>query len=137
MKKEDWPKTVSGNDKADHGRLPLDVIEPKFLADFNHRVKTIGKSVFHLASLPKKHSEVDNAIANRIKLYFGYMLKQQKYLKWEQEKEKIRKNVLAPVEHMFSNHEHCDSSWCYVKKAEDEKKQYLPDPSKSLFNKKK
>ena len=37
----EWPRTNSGaKKKKDNGRLPLEIVEPKFLADFNHRVKT-------------------------------------------------------------------------------------------------
>ena len=55
LKIDDWPKTKSGKRKSDNGRLPLDVSQPKFLADFNHRVKTVGKRFYELASAPKKN----------------------------------------------------------------------------------
>ena len=28
-------------------------------------------------------------------------------------------NALAPVEHMFDNHIHCDASWCWSKEVQD------------------
>ncbi len=55
MKIDEWPRTKRNKLKSDNGRLPLDIPEPRFLADFNHRVKTVGKSVYALASLPKKN----------------------------------------------------------------------------------
>ena len=68
MLAKDWPKTESGNKKADNGRLPLDVQEPKFLADFNHRVKTVGKRFYELSSSLKKISLVNTSLAQRMKL---------------------------------------------------------------------
>ena len=49
------------------------------------------------------------------------MLKQVRYLKWEEEREKIQRKVLAPIEHLFQNHEYCDEQWCYVLQAQKEK----------------
>ena len=51
MSMEQWPKTKQNRPKQDNGRLPLDIPEPRFLADFNHRVKTIGKAVYALATV--------------------------------------------------------------------------------------
>ena len=33
--------------------------------------------------------------------------------------EDIMKNIMAPIDHLFDDHKHCDSSWCH-KKAEEE-----------------
>ena len=135
MELVNWPKTPSGAKKKDNGRLPIEIPEPRFLADFNHRVKTVGKSVYELAKLPKKSSLVDKALAARMKLYWATMLKQIRNLDWEKEKDLIQKRVLAPVEHCFDNHENCSSEWCYVLKARNEGKQYAPDDNKPLFDK--
>ena len=59
--------------KKDNGRLPIEIPEPKFLADFNHRVKTVGKAVYELAKPLKKTSLVDKPLAARIKLYRAMM----------------------------------------------------------------
>ena len=85
MKDEDWPKTKKGKKKADNGRLPLDIMMPSFLADFNHRVKTVGKRFYDLASLPKKKSRVDTSLTRRMKLNWGTMMKQVKHLKYEED----------------------------------------------------
>ena len=132
---EDWPRTRSGAKKSDNGRLPLDVPVPRFLADFNHRVKTVGKSVYALATLPKKDSTVSKPLAERIKTYWGTMLKQIRYLKFEEERETIMKRVSAPIEHIFNNHLNCDEKWCYVLKAQKEGKQYIPEKNRPMYDK--
>lgn len=135
MTMDEWPRTARNQRKKDNGRLPLDIPEPSFLADFNHRVKTVGKSVYALAMLPKRDSDVTKPIAERIKTYWGTMLKQIRYLKWEDEREKIEKKVLAPIEHLFQNHDYCDEQWCYVLQAQKEKKNYVPEESRPLYTK--
>ena len=134
MKIEDWPKTKKGNKKQDNGRLPLDCQEPKFLADFNHRVKTVGKRFYELASAPKKTSLVDTSLARRMKLNWATMMKQVRHLKYEEDEKEIKSKMLAPIEHVFGNHEHC-GSWCYFKKAEKEGKKYLPADNLPIYSK--
>ena len=137
MTMDEWPKNNQNRPKKDNGRLPIDIPEPKFLADFNHCIKTVGKAVFALASLPKRDSDVSKEIALRMKSYWGAMLKQVRYLKWDEENEKIKQRVLAPLEHLFDNHTFCDEEWCYVLKAQKEGKPYVPEESRPLFNKEK
>jgi len=71
--------------------LPLEIPEPAFLADFNHRVKVVGKSVYNLATLAKRDSEVTNHQAERIKTNWGSMLKQIRHLDWNKDCDKIKK----------------------------------------------
>jgi hypothetical protein len=78
MSIDEWLLTAKGNRKKDNGRLPLEIPEPSFRADFNHRVKVVGKSLYVLANMPKKDSTVDKATAERIKTNWGSMLKQVK-----------------------------------------------------------
>ena len=62
LQKEDWPK----NNKAKYfasGRLPNSVTPPQFLADFNHRVKSVGRAVYELALMGKSKSMVDKNLA--------------------------------------------------------------------------
>ena len=122
MSKSDWSKTIKGHKKADHGRLPLHILEPQFLADFNHRVKVVGKTIYHFAKMAKKHSNISKGTAERVKTNWGSMLKQIRHLSWEKDCDKIRQRVLAPIEHMYGNHDHCDVSWCPYLKAKMEKK---------------
>ena len=119
--------------KKDSGRLLIKIPEPLFLADFNHQVKTIGKAVYLLANLPQKESKVTKDVANLIKLYWGSMLKQIRYMYWEKNKEEIKRKVLAPVEHLFNDCQYCDPFWCYVLKSQKENKPYVPD-EKNLYS---
>lgn len=121
MSVENWPKTAGGKRKADNGRFSLDIQQPTFLADFNHRVKTVGKRFYELASAPKKTSAVDNGLARRMKLNWGTMMKQVRRMDWDKEESKIKDKMLAPIEHIFGNHSHC-GSWCYSLKAAKEGK---------------
>ena len=45
------------------------ILEPTFLADFNHRVKSVGKAIYELAMKSKKESMVTKELARRIKYY--------------------------------------------------------------------
>ena len=106
-----------------------------FLADFNHRVKTVGKRFYELASAPQKVSTVDTSLARRLKLNWGTMMKQVRHMSWEKQEKDIKQKMLAPIEHLFGNHLYC-SSWCYVLKARKEKKKYLPPNNPPIFCKK-
>ena len=134
MQKHEWPKTKKGNFKADHGRLPLDIEEPAFLADFNHRVKTVGKRFYELAKASKKKSGVDTGLARRMKLNWGTMMKQVRHMTWGNNKKEIKEKLSAPVEHIFGNHKFC-GSWCYALKAEKEGKKYLPANNLPMYSK--
>ena len=135
MELKDWPTTKAGNKKADNGRLPLDIVEPKFLADFNHRVKTVGKRFYELAGKSKRDSEVDNGLARRMKLNWSTMMKQVRYMKWDSQQEEIKQKMNAPIEHLFGNHKNC-GSWCYFLKAEREGKKYAPANNLPIYCKK-
>ena len=51
----------------------------------------------------------------RLKKYYSY------YMKCNREKsvEGILENIMAPLDHLFDDHKHCDGSWCH-KRAEEE-----------------
>ena len=61
MSKEDWPKNKNGKPEKS-GRL-LNHVSPKFLVDFNHWAKAVGKVVYKLAYMPKLKSMVDRYLA--------------------------------------------------------------------------
>ena len=54
MKKEEIPTNENGKELKS-GNLPVEIPEPTFLADFNHRVKSVGKVLYELASKSKKN----------------------------------------------------------------------------------
>ncbi len=104
---EDWPINNNG-ERYTAGELSYEVPEPKFLTDFNHWVKSVGKVVCDLASKPKRNSRVDKNIAKRLKLYWSKMLNQTQHLNIESNWNKIQQRGRAPVEHIFNNHQLCD-----------------------------
>ena len=48
MKLGDWAMNKRG-EPLTAGNLSVEIPEPKFLADFNHRVKSVGKVLYNLA----------------------------------------------------------------------------------------
>ena len=64
----------------------------------------------------------------RLKKYYAY------YMKCNREKsvEDIMENIMAPLDHLFDDHKHCDSSWCH-KKAKEEKKMECKDSKSERF----
>jgi len=89
MKKEDWPTDSDSGRKLTCGRLPHHIPAPKFLADFNHRVKSVGKAIYALAGLSKKKSSVTKDMAKRINYYWSAMLNQIRHLDVKKDWNKI------------------------------------------------
>ena len=81
MQDFEWPCTKNNAQKQDNGCLLLDIPKPSFPADFNDRVKPAGKAVYRLAALSKKESSVSKEVTARIKIYWGTMPRQIRYLK--------------------------------------------------------
>ena len=73
MSKQDWPKTDKGTYKKDNGQLPLHISPPNFLADPNHRKKVVGKLLYAMAIAPKKVSNIDKPLAQRLKDYWVHI----------------------------------------------------------------
>ena len=91
------------------GLLPVQIIIPVWFCDPNHRSKCVGNMVFELVSKTKELTKLD---ALRLKKYYQYYIKQNRSKGFEYLQEKR----WCPLEHMFDNHEFCDSSWCEKKK---------------------
>ena len=132
LDKKKWPKNKNGKPMAS-GKLPDLIPQPKFLADFNHRVKSVGRAVYELALMSKSKSMVDKNLAKRLKLYWSKMLQQVKKFDLQDEWEEIEKRVRAPIEHVFDNHQFCQETWCYALKAKNEGKTYLPDEKRPFY----
>ena len=94
------------------GRLLKEIPVPKWFADPTHRAKCIAGKFFKYNKTNKYMSKLD---CLRLKKYYSY------YIKCNRNKdiEDIMKNIVAPIDHLFDDHKHCDSSWCH-KKAEEE-----------------
>mmetsp|Transcript_22377 Transcript_22377/g.32687 ORF Transcript_22377/g.32687 Transcript_22377/m.32687 type:complete len:274 (+) Transcript_22377:1478-2299(+) len=136
IKKEEWPKTKSGNKTSDTGRLPLHVkVSPKFLADPNHCKKVVGKYLYVLAVQPKKQAKL-------IKLFHFIFVtilmpcsKKIIHLDFKKDINLIQNQAKAPLEHVFDNHDYCDIAWCYKKKALEEGLEYSLPPNRPFYNK--
>ena len=96
------------------GRLPKEIPVPKWFADPTHRAKCVAGKFFNYNKVNKNMSKLD---CLRLKKYYSY------YIKCNRNKniEDLMKNIMAPLDHLFDDHKHCDSTWCH-KKAEEEGK---------------
>ena len=106
--------------KKDKGKLPIWVHEPTFMADPGHRIKSVVKHFYKLASATVGVSRVNKLMAKRLKKNWGYMIRQSKLLSIE----KFIENAKAPLEHMFGNHEYCKEEWCDALKASLQNRPY-------------
>lgn len=69
------PHYAGGSKKPDHGKRCLDIDEPKFLADPQHRTKTYAGRYYKLLENKTKKSEITGIDCARMKRNFGYFLK--------------------------------------------------------------
>ena len=99
-----------GNHKR--GKWNPEIPEPSWLAAPSHRIKVVAKYIFALAALPKSKSTCTKLDAVRLKKYFGYMNKTNR----EGTILEINIALLAIIEHLFDNHEYCNSRWCRPKR---------------------
>ena len=134
---KDGVMTKADKPKKSSGKLDFAVPEPSFLADFNHRVKSVGRAIYELAKMKLADSTVNKETAKRIKLYWSQMLNQLRDLSIEKDWKLIEKIVRAPVDHIFNNHEYCDIAWCYAKQAAHNNQQYLPAKNRPFYCKNK
>ena len=113
MELGDWPINEKGKPLT-AGNLSTEIPEPVFLADFNHRVKSVGEVLYDLALMPKKRNPVDKAITKRLTRYWSKMLIQRQNLDVEKDWEVKEAMVRALVEHnIFNNHQYYSDDWCY------------------------
>lgn len=91
------------------GRLPLSIPEPKWFADPSHRTKCVRNMFYGLVAT---HKDMKPFYAMRLKKYFGYYLHQNR----SKSIEELQKNAMAPLKHLFDNHEFCQSTWSAKKK---------------------
>ena len=91
------------------------------MADPTHRVKTVAKYFYALAAMPKKESAVKKSHAERLKKYWGYFIKQQRYNSLDD----MRRASKAPLNHLFGDHEYCNDSCCVAKKIKEKGLKYV------------
>ena len=97
------------------GKLRAGVPEPTFLADPSHRVKVMLKPIFALVSSTKNPDEVKHVDALRLRKYTSCYITRHR----TDDFTSFFRNARAPVEHLFSNHEFCDASWCWTKEIDE------------------
>ena len=95
------------------GQLPPHVEEPTFLADPSHRKRVFARAIYNLANAPVKTSKVTKGLAGHLKNCYGACVKRNRH----HTPEELSRRVTNILEHICGNHECCDESWCYDKKA--------------------
>jgi len=135
---EDWmlnnntttaPKVLTRHGKETHrpnrGELPRHVPEPEFLADPNHRKKTLKGVLYkHLKTKTKERCGLTRCDVMRVTTNFCYMVRSLQQCTTD---EQILNAGKAVVEHHFDNHEHC-GSFCKRKAMTTEERQEQQKP---------
>ena len=84
------------------------VPEPIFLVDSSHRVKVMSKPIFVMVASTKNQDEIKYVDALRLRKYTScYILRHCTC-----DLRSFLRIARALDEHLFSNHEFCDTSWC-------------------------
>jgi len=116
----------NGRAKSRHesncGILPDHVEEPVFCADPSHRKRVFARPIHNLSSMPKKKSAITKGLAAHIKYGYGACVKQNRH----KTAEKLSKKVHNILDHICGIHDHCDTAWCYDKKAMQNNLPYNP-----------
>jgi hypothetical protein len=94
--------------RKDNGKLPGNVPEPTFVADPNHRRKTLNGELINMDTATKGVKETMTRMDTiRIVKNFGYMIRT---LRDKDPSEYVNAGK-AVLEHHFDNHEYC-GAWC-------------------------
>jgi hypothetical protein len=97
--------------QEDTGKLPSHINEPVFVADPNHRRKTLMKQLLALAKQPTPtRFTMTKMDATRIEKNFSYMIRQLP--KMEDDDHYFHAGQ-AVLNNHFDNHEYC-GLWCLV-----------------------
>ena len=115
------PKIINRNGREvyrpNHGELPAHLVEPTFLADPNHRKKTLKGELYR--QLKKKKDDrcgLTKVDVLRITTNFAYMCRSL-----HEQPEILEEHGKAVVEHHFDNHEFC-GAFCRRKLLSEEDK---------------
>ena len=119
---DERPRIINKNGnlvlRPNHGELPRHIPEPTFLADPNHRKKTLKGDLYrHFKKKVADRGGLTRVDIMRIATNFAYMMRMLS-MKPEAEHAECAKAV---VEHHFDNHEHC-GDFCKRKLLTDEQK---------------
>ena len=114
------------------GKLPDHIRQPSFGADPSHRIKVMCKPIFAMVSDTKDPDKCKTVDATRIKRYTSYYIRQNR----TKPLSKFVKNARAPIEHLFNDHQWCNSSWCWAKELEEKKTRLMTHVFESNQNNK-
>ena len=107
----------NGRAEAKHvrngGKLTETVEEPSFLANPSQCKRVFARAIYNLANAPVKTSKVTKGLAGHLKNCYGACVKRNRH----HTPEELSRRVTNILEHICGNHECCDESWCYDKKA--------------------
>jgi hypothetical protein len=111
--------------KSEGGNLPdyMPRFFPIRISDLNHRIRSIGHHIFDLARAKMETSRLTMAVAYRYKKAVSYFIYGMIDLKCTAKQ--FIANKLAPLEHLFGNHEYC-TEHCPGKKALQKNEKYTP-----------
>jgi hypothetical protein len=107
---DELPKYVNGKKKTDNGLLPISHPAITWLADRNHRIRSVSKKVFMLCNKKKAKCIGNNHDAERIKRCIAYAVRQNCLSDAAQ----LSKSIKTDVKHHFGDHDEC-RTWCRVK----------------------
>ena len=115
------------------GALPLELPEPRWLADPTHRTKVVAKPFFSLAATGKSNTDCTPVDAARIKRWWGHMIKMYRGAPFK----RLKQAVDSVLEHLFDDHKYCDIKWCKVlreRQAQQEQHENSPpsDPAGTI-----
>jgi hypothetical protein len=101
--------------RPDRGKLPKDILEPKFLADPNHRRKCWTGDLIALASAKVQEiCTMTKMDTTRLGKNYGYMIRGLHWLPID----KYEDAGKAVIEYHFNNHDYC-GPWCPRKSQTD------------------
>jgi hypothetical protein len=111
--------------KCDGGNLPdfMPFSYPIRISDLNHRIRSIGHHIFDLARAKIDKSRLTMEVAYRYKKAVSYFIYGMISLKCTAKE--FMANKLAPIEHLFGNHEYC-TEHCPGKRALQKNEEYTP-----------
>jgi hypothetical protein len=109
--------------KCDGGNLPdfMPFSYPIRISDLNHRIRSIGHHIFDLARAKIDKSRLTMEVAYRYKKAVSYFIYGMISLKCTAKE--FMANKLAPLEHLFGNHEYC-TEHCPGKRALQKNEEY-------------
>ncbi len=100
------------------------------MADPSHRKRVFARAIYNLANAPVSINRVSKGLGAHLIYCYGACVKQNRHLSAEELSVKVY-NVL---DHVCGDHEKCEETWCYDKKAQRCNITYTP-PGDHRINK--